>query len=109
MVVAIVQDYDCDRLLRAIVDAGLVATRISSLGGFLRMGNTTVLMGVADDQVPLCLRLIRENCRSRPERSTEALAGDFLEWVPSGIAQVMIGGGVVFVANVSRYERIPLP
>lgn len=107
MVVAIVQDYDCDRLLRAIVDAGLVATRISSLGGFLRMGNTTVLLGVQDEDVARCLTLIRENCRSRVERSAETLAGDFLEWHPSGIAEVTIGGGVVFVANVSRYERFP--
>jgi uncharacterized protein YaaQ len=107
MVVAIVQDYDCDRLLRAIVDAGLVATRISSLGGFLRTGNTTILLGIPDEEVSRCLKLIRDNCRSRVERSVDALAGDYLEWQPSGIAEVTIGGGVVFVANVSRYERFP--
>jgi uncharacterized protein YaaQ len=106
LIVAIVQDYDCDRLLRAIVDAGLLATRIASTGGFLRAGNTTVILGVQDDQVRQCVQLIRTNCRSRVERTTDSIAGDFTEWNPAGIAEVTIGGGVVFVANVSRFDRI---
>jgi len=106
LIVAIVQDYDCDRLLRAIADAGFRATRIASLGGFLRTGNTTVIMGVADDQVAPCLGVIRSACRSRAERAPEALAGDVMEWNVAGIAEVTIGGAVVFVTNVSRFERI---
>ena len=106
LIVAIVQDYDCDRLLRAIADAGFRATRIASTGGFLRTGNTTVLMGVADDQVGRCVSLIRSACQTRVERVPEALAGDYTEWHPAGIAEVTIGGAVLFVTNVSRFERI---
>jgi uncharacterized protein YaaQ len=106
LIVAIVQDYDCDGMLRAIADAGLRATRIASTGGFLRTGNTTVIMGVADDQVAPCVRLIRSVCQSRVQRVPEALASDYTEWNPAGIAEVTIGGAVVFVTNVSRFVRI---
>jgi uncharacterized protein YaaQ len=106
LIVAIVQDYDCDRLLRAIAGAGFRATRIASTGGFLRTGNTTVLMGVADDQVAPCVRLIRGACQTRIQRVPEALASDLTEWNPAGIAEVAIGGAVVFVTTVSRFERI---
>jgi uncharacterized protein YaaQ len=106
LIVAIVQDYDCDRLLRAIAGAGLRATRIASTGGFLRAGNTTVLLGIADDQVDPCVRLIRSSCQTRVQRVPEALAGDLAEWNPAGIAEVSIGGAVIFVTNVSRFERI---
>ena len=50
-IIAIVQDYDCDRLLRAVTGAGLGATKIASTGGFLRTGNTTVMMGIQDDEL----------------------------------------------------------
>jgi uncharacterized protein YaaQ len=106
LIIAIVQDYDCDRLLRAIADAGLGATRIASTGGFLRAGNTTVLMGVADESVADCIAVVRGSCRSRVQRVPEALATDLAEWNPAGIAEVTIGGAVVFVTTVSRFERL---
>lgn len=106
LIVAIVQDYDCDRLLRAIADAGFRATRIASTGGFLRTGNTTVLMGVSDESVADCVALIRGSCRSRVQRAPETLATDLAVWNPAGIAEVTIGGAVVFVTAVSRFERL---
>ena len=57
LVITIVQAYDTDKLLRAIVEKGLRATKISSVGGFLRMGNATILMGVEDGRVRECLEI----------------------------------------------------
>jgi uncharacterized protein YaaQ len=106
LIVAIVQDYDCDRLLRAVAEAGLRATRIASTGGFLRTGNTTVLMGVADDQIDSAVRLIRSACQSRVQRTPDALVADMTEWNAAGIAEVTVGGAVIFVTHVSRFERM---
>lgn len=108
LIVAIVQDYDCDRLLQAVSAAGIGATRIASTGGFLRTGNTTVLMGLPDDRVSECVGLIRETCQARSQRPPEELVADLLEWNPAAIAEVTIGGAVVFVANVSRFVRLPV-
>jgi len=108
LLIAIVQDYDCDRLLRAVTSAGFGATRISSTGGFLRMGNTTVLMGVDDDRVAACLRLIEQSCRSRCEVKLEQVVSEYAEWYPAGVHEVMIGGAVVFQLNVAGFHRIQL-
>ena len=105
-VITIVQDYDCDRLLRAITGHNLRATRIASTGGFLRTGNTTVLMGVDDDQVPLCIDLIRRNCESRVEVQLDASSPEYVEWFPAGIHEVTVGGAVVFILPVARMERV---
>ena len=105
-VIAIVQDYDCDRLLRAIAASNLRATRIASTGGFLRTGNTTVLMGVEDDQVRTCLSLIRQNCQSRVEVQLDSSSPEYVEWFPAGIHEVTVGGAVVFILPVRRMERI---
>jgi uncharacterized protein YaaQ len=103
--IAIVQDYDCDRLLRTVTASGFRATRISSTGGFLRAGNTTVLMGIDDDQVERCVNLIRQACQSRTEVKVDA-ANEYVEWFAAGIHEVTVGGAVIFVVNVSRFEQI---
>jgi uncharacterized protein YaaQ len=106
LVVAIVQDYDCDRLLQAVSSAGLGATRIASTGGFLRTGNTTVFMGVDDDQVDRCVNLVRSTCQARVERAPEELVLDMTEGNPAAVAEVTIGGAVVFVIVVSSFLRL---
>jgi uncharacterized protein YaaQ len=106
LVIAIVQDYDTERLLRAISDAGLRATRIASTGGFLRMGNTTVFLGLDDIQVSTCLQLLEENCRSRVERAPAELVDELGYFGPGTVTEVTTGGAVVFVVPVSRFVRI---
>ena len=105
LVVAIVQDYDTDRLLRAVTNAGLRATRIASLGGFLRTGNTTVLLGVPDERVATCLALLRDACGRRVE-PFGAVPPELAELYPLGVTEIAVGGGVAFVAPVERFIRV---
>lgn len=106
LLIAIVQDYDCDRLLRAVTSAGYGATRLASTGGFLRMGNTTVLIGIEDERVPACLRLIEQTCRTRVEVQLDPVAAEYAEWYAGGLHEVTIGGAVVFQLRLDRFERI---
>jgi len=108
LVVAIIQDYDTDRLLHRVSEVGLRATRIASTGGFLRMGNTTVLLGVDDDQIGLCLGLLRQICKSRVERPVSHLVEEMGYLGPGTVTEVMLGGAVVFIVPVSRFVRIKL-
>jgi uncharacterized protein YaaQ len=105
LVVAVILDYDVDRLLRAVTEASLGATRVASTGGYLRTGNTTVLLGVPDDRVAQCLRLLATVCGARLERAAAGVAADLPEIYASGLADVTVGGGVAFVAPVQRFER----
>jgi len=108
LIVAIVQDYDTDRLLKAISAANLRATRIASTGGFLRMGNTTVLLGVEDDEVEGCVELLRRTCQSRIERPSVDFVDEFGGVEPGSVSEVTIGGAIVFVLPVERFLRIPV-
>jgi uncharacterized protein YaaQ len=106
LVIAIIQAYDSDRLLRSITSAGLRATRIVSTGGFLRMANATVLMGVDDERVNECLELIRRNCEPRVEAGFDPGEHEFGEWFPIGVQDVTVGGAVVFIIRVTDYEQV---
>jgi uncharacterized protein YaaQ len=105
-VIAVVQDYDCDKLLRAISKENLGATKISSTGGFLRMGNATVLMGVENGRVPEVIELIRTHCQSRVDVQLDVTSREYVEWFPAGVHEVTVGGAVVFTLSVDRMVRI---
>jgi uncharacterized protein YaaQ len=106
LIVAIIQDYDTDALLRSVTEAGFRVTRISSTGGFLRSGNTTVFLGVEDDEVQRCAELIRHTCRSRHEEVTGDIEGHLLEVSGADVTHVPVGGAVIFVMPIERYERM---
>lgn len=109
LVIAVVQDYDADRLLRAVTAAGFRATRIASMGGFLRMGNATILMCMPTDDVARCLDIVAHSCRSRVEVAADSASAEFVDWFPAGIHEVTVGGAVTFTIPVARYERIVAP
>lgn len=106
LVISIVQAYDTDKLLRAVVEKGLRATRISSVGGFLRMGNATILMAVRDEEVATAIELIRSTCQSRVEVKIEPALTEYMDWYPAGVHDVTVGGAVVFVVPIARMVRI---
>ena len=67
LLVAIVQREDSVGLIEKLTGAGFRATRMNTAGGFLKESNTTVLLGVEDDQVGLVLGLIQTNCHTRTQ------------------------------------------
>ncbi|MFN8557158.1 MAG: cyclic-di-AMP receptor [Dehalococcoidia bacterium] len=107
LMVMIVSDADADGLVRALVQMGHAATKIGSTGGFLRRGNTTLLCGVPASGVEEVLTLVQRLCPARTELLTLGalpLAGE----VPfmTEPVEVRVGGAVVFVVNVERFERV---
>ena len=58
LLVTIVQDQDVPVLLDTLMKEGFSATKLASTGGFLRTGNTTLLIGVDDEKVESALELI---------------------------------------------------
>jgi uncharacterized protein YaaQ len=62
MIIAIVQDHDTEPVSSALTSLNFRVTLIASTGGFLRRGSSTLLIGIADDQVDQALQVIRDTC-----------------------------------------------
>lgn len=62
MIIAILRDVDSDPVSHALTTASYRVTVIASTGGFLRRGNTTMLIGTEDEKVEKALEIIRLNC-----------------------------------------------
>ena len=106
MILAIVQDEDVEPFLATMSQRGLRATKVSSTGGFLRSGNSTLLVGADDDQVSAVLEIIRTTCRSRQQPSSPIPGAAMEDVMPRMPLEVVVGGANVFVWNVEQYIRI---
>lgn len=105
MITAIVNKEDTRSVCSALVRAGFSVTRLSTTGGFLMAGNTTLMMGVEDEQVDDCIAVIRERCHQHTE-VVPNVAG-YNENGPSVDPMVItVGGATVFVTNVERFEKL---
>lgn len=107
MVMAIIQDKDVGKLLPRITQAGFSATRLASSGGFLRSGNTTLLIGVEEDRLEPLLAIIQELCKQREEMLTQAqpIMGPVDAHIPFPVA-VPVGGATIFVLDVQQVIKV---
>lgn len=61
LIIALLRDADGEEVLNSLLDAAYRVTRIASTGGFMRRGNSTLLIGVEKEQVEAAIRIIREH------------------------------------------------
>ena len=107
LVIAIVQDDDANDLIEVITDKGFRVTKLATTGGFLKAGNTTLLIGVEKEKVDDVLAIIEEVCKSRKQivTSPSPVAGSTGVYVPFPI-EVDVGGANVFVLDVDKYIKV---
>jgi uncharacterized protein YaaQ len=78
LLVFVTEDSVADSTVDALVEQGFRVTRLASTGGFLRKGNTTLLVGVED---------------AATERATE-------------IVRRAAKGALAITLDLERYERV---
>ena len=107
LIVAIVQDEDSSRLVSSMMNEGYGVTKLATTGGFLRAGNTTLLVGVEDDRFDGAMSVIEKVCKSRKQIATSPspVAGASGVYVPYPI-EVMVGGAIIFVVPVEKFIKI---
>lgn len=106
LVVTVIHDRDKQRMFDALVTSGYTFTKIASTGGFLREGNVTLLLGVEDEKLDELVGLISDNCKTR-EQFVNILPPDTRPigtFLPNPV-KVQVGGAIVFVMGVERFER----
>lgn len=110
LVIAIVRDDYAEVLANALTERGFRHTKLASTGGFLRKGNTTLLVGVEDGETDDVIAVKNEVCRPRQEY-IPAQSVYTSHSISPGISspglpiEAKAGGATIFVVNVERFER----
>ena len=109
MIVAIVQDEDASRLVSQLMKGGFGVTKLATTGGFLRAGNTTLLIGVDDDKLSNAMGIIETVCKSRKQMAaapaTMGATGGMYS-AASYPVEVTVGGATVFVLPVEQFVKL---
>ncbi len=106
LILAIVQDQDAPKLIDRLMKSNYGVTKLASTGGFLRSGNTTLMIGVEKDNTEDVIDIIKSVCRSRKEMVTPLPMGGPGDSYVGYPVEVTVGGATVFVLNVERFEKV---
>lgn len=109
LIVAIVQDEDAGRLVSTLMKEGYGVTKLATTGGFLRAGNTTLIVGVEDEKLEGALSVVERVCKSRKQIVNSGVATVDPTMLGSGALptniEIMVGGATVFVLDVCRFAK----
>jgi len=96
LVMAIIHDEDALDIMDSLSDAGFSITKLATTGGFLRVGNTTLICGCEAARVQEFADIVEKKCRSR----TQVTAGH------AEPVEVTVGGATIFVLGVEEFKKV---
>lgn len=107
LVIAIVQDEDSNALIDRLMDDNFRVTKLATTGGFLKSGNTTLMIGVEKEKCDEVIEIIEDECKTRKQivsspSPTTGAAGMFVPYP----VEVNVGGATIFVVDVDRFHKI---
>lgn len=108
LIFAIVGADDAGAVQVALTKAGHMVTKLSTSGGFLKVGNVTFMIGTSDNKVNEIIDIFSTYCRKRAQAAPnnnffggDPISDDYAAQIP-----VSAGGATVFVTDVTRFEKL---
>ncbi len=105
MVMAIINADDANTVVSNLTKAGFSSTKLATTGGFLKTGNTTILIGIDDEKLEDVLEIIKKHSHSR-KQLVPATSEFGIGMIPTVPVEVSVGGATIFVMDVERFEKI---
>ncbi len=105
LIIAIVSKEDSSMVMKQLVQKKFFVTKLASSGGFLRSGNTTLMIGTKDETVDNAISIITEFSKSRRELVPSSIASEFgmFSTIP---VEVNVGGATLFIVDVEKMIKI---
>ena len=105
LILAIVSNEDSSTLMTELNKADFQVTKLATTGGFLRAGNTTLIVGTDDEKVEAVLNIIQSESRQRTEIIPSTATYDVGRYASFPV-EVQVGGATVFVIDVAQFVKM---
>lgn len=103
LIYAIVRSSDSGLVTEALNKKGFYVTKLASTGGFLREGNTTLMIVTEEDKIDNVIDTVKKECGPRQQIISNPVGT--AEYAAMN-AVVNVGGATIFVTDVERFEKI---
>ena len=80
-------------------------TKLATTGGFLRAGNTTLIIGCEDEKVEAAIDIIKEYSSKRTEIVPSTASYDIGRYASFPV-EVTVGGATIFVLDVAQFLKV---
>ena len=104
LIIAIVNSDDSTSVQASLTKEGYFVTKLSTTGGFLRSGNTTLIIGTEDEKVAKAIDLIKEESKKRTEIIPATASFDISRYASYPV-EVQVGGATIFVVDVEQFIK----
>jgi len=105
LIVAIVSNDDATAVSTSLNNENFQVTKLSTTGGFLRAGNTTLLIGTEDEKVDHALEIIASESKKRTEIVPSASSYGVNHFASLPI-EVQVGGATIFILDIEKFIKI---
>lgn len=105
LIIAIVSNEDSHTLQNQLTKANYSVTKLSTTGGFLKLGNTTFMIGTEDKKVDECIELIKKESQMRTEIVPSTASYDIGRFASFPL-EVNVGGATIFVMDVEKLIKV---
>ena len=106
LVLAVINNDDSRAAITALTGQDFFVTQLSTTGGFLLVGNTTLLIGTSEERLGEIKEILKKYCKTRTKTGPSASARGRSMLNNSIEEEVTVGGAVLFVLSVDEFDRI---
>lgn len=105
LILAIVSNDDSSAVSSALTKESFSVTRLATTGGFLRAGNTTIIVGCDEDKVEKALEVIGNESKRRTEIVPSTASYDVGRYASFPV-EVQVGGATIFILDVEQFIKL---
>jgi uncharacterized protein YaaQ len=106
LILAVINNDDSAQVTAALTNEGYFITKLSTTGGFLMAGNTTLLIGAQDEEVDKIKETISKHSYTRVKNiPTNSSLGSGLGAADVNVT-AKVKGATIFVLNVDSFEKL---
>ncbi len=105
LIIAIMNNDDSAVVSSSLTREGFSVTKLSTTGGFLMVGNTTLLIGAEDGAVNKAKAIIKQHSQKRTRTTTSSSGYGTGLREDDMAAEVSVGGAIVFVLDVESVDK----
>ena len=105
LVLAIVSNDDSNSVCTALNKQSFQVTKLATTGGFLSLGNTTLMIGCENEDVDKVIEIIGSESKRRSELLPSTAPYDINTMISIPV-EVQVGGATVFVLDIDRFEKL---
>ncbi len=105
LILAIVSNDDSQNVSTLLTKENYSVTRLATTGGFLKAGNTTIIVGTEDEKVDHVIELIGQESKKRVEVVPSSASYDLGRFASFPV-EVEVGGATIFVLDIEQFLKL---